>query len=65
MRLLAIPLAVLAFHTSVQPLSPHQRAVLNGQVWHKGCPVALSQLRLLNVTLLGLRRPRARRAASS
>ena len=53
MRLLAIPLAVLAFHTSVQPLSPHQQAVLTGPVWHKGCPVALSQLRLLNVTYLG------------
>ena len=53
MRLLALPLAVLAFHTSVQPLSPHQRAVLTGPVWHKGCPVALSQLRLLNVTYWG------------
>ena len=53
MRLLALPLAVLAFHTSVEPLSPHQRAVLTGPVWHKGCQVALSQLRLLNVTYWG------------
>jgi hypothetical protein len=53
MRLLALPLAVLAFHTSVQPLSPDQRAVLNGQFWHKGCPVALSQLRTLEATYWG------------
>jgi D-alanyl-D-alanine carboxypeptidase len=56
MRLLALPLAVLAFHTSVQPLSPHQRAVLNGPSWHKGCPVALPQLRLLTVTHWGFDR---------
>ena len=53
MRLLALPLAVLAFHTSVQPLSPPQRADLNGPSWHRGCPVALSDLRLLTVTHWG------------
>ena len=53
MRLLALPLAVLAFHTSVQPLSSQQRADLNGPSWHRGCPVALSDLRLLRVTHWG------------
>jgi hypothetical protein len=53
MRLLALPLAMLAFHTSVQPLSPQQRADLNGLSWHRGCPVALSDLRLLTVTHWG------------
>ena len=53
MRLLAVPLAVLAFHTSVQPLSSQQRADLNGPSWRRGCPVALSDLRLLTVTHWG------------
>jgi hypothetical protein len=50
MRLLALPLAVLAFHTSIQPLPKPVRAELNGKYWHAGCPVRLSQLRLLTVT---------------
>jgi hypothetical protein len=50
MRLLAIPLAVLAFHANIQPLSKPVRAELNGRYWHQGCPVGLSQLRLLTVT---------------
>jgi D-alanyl-D-alanine carboxypeptidase len=53
MRLLALPLAVLAFHTSVQPLPAPLRAELNGPFWHVGCPVRLSQLRLLTVTYWG------------
>jgi hypothetical protein len=52
-RLLALPLVALAFHSSIQPLSPAVRAELNGKVWHKGCPVALSQLRVLTVTHWG------------
>jgi D-alanyl-D-alanine carboxypeptidase len=56
MRLLALPLAVLAFHTSVQPLSSQQRADLNGPSWRRGCPVALSDLRLLTVTHWGFDR---------
>jgi hypothetical protein len=50
MRLLAIPLAALAFHTSIQPLPAPVRAELKGTYWHAGCPVPLSQLRLLTVT---------------
>jgi hypothetical protein len=52
-RLLAIPLAVLAFHSSVAPVSPHWRAQLTGRFWHKGCPVTLGQLRVLSVTYWG------------
>jgi hypothetical protein len=50
MRLLAIPLAVLAFHANIQPLPKPMRAELNGKYWHQGCPVSLSQLRLLTVS---------------
>ena len=53
MRLLALPLTVLAFHTSVQPLPAPLRAELAGLYWHRGCPVSLSQLRLLTVTHWG------------
>jgi hypothetical protein len=53
-RLLAMPLALLAFHTSVQPLSSSLRAELvTGRVWHSGCPVPLSGLRVLTVTHWG------------
>ena len=52
-RLLALPLTLLAFHTSVQPLPAPLRADLKGTYWHKGCPVALSDLRLLTVTHWG------------
>jgi D-alanyl-D-alanine carboxypeptidase-like protein len=50
MALLAIPFALLAFHANVQPLPKPVRAELNGKYWHQGCPVSLSQLRLLTVT---------------
>jgi hypothetical protein len=53
LRLLAVPLATLAFHSSVQPLPPALRADLTGRFWHAGCPVALSQLRVLRVTAWG------------
>ena len=53
MRLLAIPLALLAFHANVEPLPKPVRAELNGKYWHSGCPVTLSDLRLLTVTHWG------------
>src|SRR5438093_17870 len=53
LRLLAVPLAVVAFHSSVEPLSPALRAQLTGSVWHRGCPVPLSRLRVLTVTHWG------------
>jgi hypothetical protein len=49
LRLLALPLAALALGTSAQPLTPSERDALAGRYWHKGCPVALSQLRVLTV----------------
>src|SRR5262245_2325403 len=52
-RLLALPLALLAFQASIQPLPAPLRAELNGRFWHAGCPVPLSQLRLLTVTHWG------------
>jgi hypothetical protein len=53
-RLLALPLALLAFHASVQPLSSPLRAeLLTGRVWHAGCPVPLSRLRVLTITHWG------------
>jgi hypothetical protein len=54
LRLLAIPLAVLSFHSVVQPLSAPVRAeLLTAKYWHMGCPVALSDLRVLTVTHWG------------
>jgi hypothetical protein len=53
LRLLAVPLAAVAFHTSAVPLSPSVRTDLTGRFWHSGCPTSLSQLRVLNVTYWG------------
>jgi hypothetical protein len=56
MRLLALPLVLLTFHTSIQPLSSPVRAELAGRYWHSGCPVPLSHLRVLTVTHWGFDR---------
>src|SRR5438874_5852472 len=53
LRVLALPFAALAFHTSVQPLPPSLRAELTGGAWHRGCPVPLSRLRVLTVNHWG------------
>jgi D-alanyl-D-alanine carboxypeptidase-like protein len=53
LRLLALPLMVVAFQTSTTPLSKPQRAQLTGRYWHKGCPVPLSRLRVLTVSHWG------------
>jgi hypothetical protein len=53
LRLLALPLVLLAFHTSVEPLPAPLRAQLTGRFWHQGCPVPLSRLRVLTVTHWG------------
>jgi hypothetical protein len=43
-----------SFHSSAQPLPSSVRTELvRGHFWHKGCPVALSDLRLLKVTYRG------------
>lgn len=41
------------FHASILPLPAPVRAELTGTVWHSGCPVSLSQLRLLTVSHWG------------
>lgn len=57
MRMLALPLAVLAFHGTIQPVPRPLRAELvAAHMWHVGCPVTFSQLRLLNVTYWGFDR---------
>jgi hypothetical protein len=53
MRVFALPLVILAFQGSVEPLPGPLRAQLTGRYWHAGCPVGLSQLRLLTVTHWG------------
>jgi hypothetical protein len=53
MRVLAMPLVLLAFHGSVQPLPGPVRAELAAHSWHRGCPVSLSQLRLVTVSYWG------------
>ena len=54
LRLLAVPLVALSFHSVVQPLSAPVRAELvTAKYWHKGCPVSLDDLRVLTVTHWG------------
>ena len=52
-RVVAVPalaLALAPFHSSVQPLPKPVKAQLrSGGFWHRGCPVGLSDLRLLTV----------------
>src|SRR5262249_5976767 len=53
MRVLAVLAAVAAvpaFHVSVRPLPEPIHARLAATSWHAGCPVPLSDLRLLRVT---------------
>ena len=53
MKLLALPLAVLAFHGSIQPLRPPLRTQMAEHRWHRGCPVSLSGLRVVTVSYWG------------
>ncbi|MEA2217666.1 MAG: hypothetical protein QOJ35_292 [Solirubrobacteraceae bacterium] len=57
LRVLALPAMVIAlapFHSSIKPLPDPVRAQLKaGGFWHRGCPVALSKLRLLTVAYRG------------
>jgi hypothetical protein len=51
------PLAATAspqrFESSIRPLSASVQQQLEGRFWHSGCPVSLSQLRILSVSYLG------------
>ena len=49
LRLLATPLLALSFAVAIQPLPAPLKAQMRGNVWHAGCPVALTQLRVLTV----------------
>jgi hypothetical protein len=52
-RVLVLSTLVLAlppFHSAIRPLSPPERAQLNGEFWHTGCPVPLPGLRLVTVS---------------
>ena len=55
LRILSIPLALVALQTAspyestVRPLSPALKEALTGTYWKPGCPVPLSQLRVLTV----------------
>jgi hypothetical protein len=57
MRLLLVPLLTLsiqAWHASSAPLTPAQRtAVVQAGEYHRGCPVTLSQVRLLTIAYHG------------
>jgi D-alanyl-D-alanine carboxypeptidase len=56
-----VGLAVLAvaaalapgFHARVQPIPPAMRGQMTGVSWHRGCPVALGDLRLITLTYRG------------
>jgi len=54
LRLLALPLALVAIHqfdSSVRPLpDPLERSLARGESWRPGCPVPLSDLRLVTVS---------------
>ncbi len=54
--LLALALALSASAASIGPLPPALRAELTGPFWHKGCPVSLSQLRVLTIRHWGFDR---------
>ncbi len=55
--LVLLPLSATAtpqrFQASIRPLPAPMRAQLDGRFWHPGCPVSLSQLRVLRVTFVG------------
>ena len=56
LRLLALPLALVAFSaydSSVKPLPVRLERTLDARFWEPGCPVPLSDLRLLTVTHWG------------
>ncbi|MGH3126921.1 MAG: M15 family metallopeptidase [Gaiellaceae bacterium] len=56
LRLLALPLALVAFHAydaSVRPLPAPLERSLDSRFWEPGCPVPLSDLRLLTVVHWG------------
>jgi hypothetical protein len=50
----AAPFAAAAGTTTIEPLTKAQRAaVIEAREWHRGCPVSLSQVRVLTVRYYG------------
>lgn len=60
MRAFALPavlFALTSFDSSIRPLpQPVREQLTDGGFWHRGCPVALSDLRLLTVSYRGFDR---------
>src|SRR5438067_8266136 len=42
-----------SFHGTVSSIGPAMRATMTGSSWHAGCPVSISQLRLLTLSYWG------------
>lgn len=56
LRILALPLALVAlqqYESTIRPLPAPLESTLEGRFWEQGCPVPLSQLRLLTVSHWG------------
>jgi D-alanyl-D-alanine carboxypeptidase len=49
-------LAATPFHGTISPLGPELRARMTGVSWHPGCPVPLSELRVLTLSYRGFDR---------
>jgi hypothetical protein len=50
---IAVVAALAPFQSVIQPLAGASRAEVERSAWHQGCPVALSDLRLLSVSYVG------------
>ena len=51
--LAAVAVLSAGYHARVQPIPPAMRAQMTGVSWHPGCPVGLSDLRLITLTHRG------------
>src|SRR5437764_4950611 len=52
----ATPAATRAFRGTISPIGPAMQATMTGRSWHAGCPVSLSQLRVLTISYWGFDR---------
>jgi D-alanyl-D-alanine carboxypeptidase-like protein len=50
---IAVVSLALGFHSSVQPIPAAMHRQMTGVSWHSGCPVPLSDLRLITLTYRG------------
>ena len=51
--LAAVAVLSAGYHARAQPIPPAMRAQMTGVSWHPGCPVGLSDLRLITLTYRG------------